>query len=198
MNQPCAYCSANATYRDRESGVCLCPAHARLEVTGPRGKAPRPPLTVRPATPADRPRIADLANYFWGETEVECFDRTYQVDTLPAYVTCDGDEIIGVAVYAREEDATTLVMINVLPRWQGRGVGRGLIAAVTEVARAEGAERLIVATTNDDLPAVGLYQQLGFTITDVVVGKLLEHHGGVETGFAGIPVRDEIQMELTL
>ena len=194
----CAYCDANALYRDRESSVYLCPVHARLEVTGPRGEAPRPPLTVRPATPADRPRIAELADYFWGEVQVESFGRSYQVDALPAYVACDGDVIVGAASYAREGDATNLVMLNVLPLWQGRGAARGLIAAVTEMTRAEGAERVIAATTNDDLPALGLYQRLGFTITKVLVGRLLEHHGGVEPGFAGVPVRDEIQMELRL
>jgi len=194
----CAYCDANALYRDRESSVYLCPVHARLEVTGPRGEAPRPPLTARPATPADRPRIAELADYFWGEVQVESFGRSYQVDALPAYVACDGDVIVGAASYAREGDATNLVMLNVLPLWQGRGAARGLIAAVTEMTRAEGAERVIAATTNDDLPALGLYQRLGFTITKVLVGRLLEHHGGVEPGFAGIPVRDEIQMELRL
>jgi ribosomal protein S18 acetylase RimI-like enzyme len=194
----CAYCDANAIYRDRGSGVCLCPVHARLEVTGPRGGAPRPPLTIRPATPADRPRIAELAETFWGEVEVECFDRSYQVDALPATVACDGDEIVGVLSYACEGDAVNLVTLSVLPRWQGRGAARGLIAAVTEAARAEGAVRLIVATTNDDLPALGLYQRLGFVITGVLVGRLLEHHGEVEPGFGGIPVRDEVQMELRL
>jgi ribosomal protein S18 acetylase RimI-like enzyme len=194
----CAYCDANALYRDRESGVFLCSAHARLEVTGLRGEAPRPPLTIRPATSADRPRIAKLADYFWGEIQVESFGRSYRVDALPAYVACDGDEIVGVASYAREGDATNLVMLNVLPRWQGRGAARGLIAAVTKMTRAEGAERVIVATTNDGLPALGLYQRLGFVITGVLVGRMLEHHGGVEPGFGGIPVRDEIQMELRL
>jgi ribosomal protein S18 acetylase RimI-like enzyme len=194
----CAYCDANALYRDRTSCAYLCPAHARLEVTGPRGKAPRPPLTIRPATPADRPRIAELAETFWGEIEIECFDRSYQVDALPAYVACDGDEIVGVASYAREGSAVNLVMLNVLPRWQGRGTARELIATVSAAARAEGADRLIVATTNDDLPALSLYQRLGFTITAVVVGKLVEHHGGVEPGFAGIPVRDEVRMELRM
>jgi len=195
---PCAYCDSKALYRDRESGVCLCPIHARLEVTGPRGEAPRPPLTIRPAIPADRTHIAELANYFWGEVQVESFGHSYQVDALPAYVACDGDDIVGIASYAREGDATNLVMLNVLPLWQGRGAARGLIAAVIKMTRAEGAERIIVATTNDDLPALGLYQRLGFVITGVLVGRLLEHHGGVELGFDGIPVRDEIQMELRL
>jgi ribosomal protein S18 acetylase RimI-like enzyme len=159
---------------------------------------PRPPITIRNATPADRPRIAALADYFWGEVQVESFGRSYQVDVLPAFVACDEDEIVGVASYAREGDATNLVMLNVLPRWQGRGVARGLIAAVTKMTRAEGAKRVITATTNDDLPALGLYQRLGFTIIGILVGRLLEHHGGVELGFDGIPVRDEIQMELRL
>jgi len=196
----CAYCSANALYHDRASGETLCLAHARLEVRGPRGHAPRPPLTIRPAAPVDLPRVAELAAYFWGEIEVECFDHTYQVDTLPATVACDGGEIVGVASYALEDEDKTvnLVMLNVLPRWQGRGAARELIAAVTHVGRIEGAERIVVATTNDDLPALALYQRLGFTITETLTGKLLEHHGGIEPGFAGIPVRDEIRMELRL
>ena len=194
----CAHCDANALYRDRESNFLLCSVHSRLEVVGPRGKAPRPPLTIRPATPEDQPCIAELADFFWGELQVECFDRSYQVDALPAYVACDEDEIVGVASYVREEETTNLVMLNVLPRWQGRGAAGDLITAVTDMARAEGANRVIVATTNDDLPALGLYQRLGFTITEVVVGKLVEHHGGIELGFAGIPVRDEIRMELCL
>jgi len=194
----CAYCETNAVYRDRESGDCLCLAHARLEVTGPRGEVPRPPLAIRPATPADRAHIAELAETFWGEVQIESFGHSYQMDALPAYVACDEDEIVGVASYAREGDATNLVVLNVLPRWQGRGAARGLIAAVTKMTRAEGAGRIIITTTNDDLPALALYQRLGFVITQVLVGKMLEHHGGVKPGFAGIPVRDEIQMELRL
>jgi ribosomal protein S18 acetylase RimI-like enzyme len=194
----CAYCDANAVYRDRESGAYLCLEHARLEVVGPRGDMPRPPLTIRPATPADRPRIAELANTFWGEVEVECFGHSYEVDALLAYVACDDDEIVGVASYACEGDAVNLVMLNVLPRWQGRGAARALIEEVVESARELSAGRVVVATTNDDLPALGLYQRLGFAITSVVVGGMLEHHGGIELGFAGIPVRDEIRMELKL
>ena len=194
----CTYCDAGALYHDRQNGAYLCQAHARLEVTGPRGKPPRPPLTIRPATPADRPRIGELAHYFWGEVEIECFGHTYQVDTLPAYLACDVDEIVGLASYAREGDEVNLVMFNVLLRWQGRGVGRELVMAVADQARTEGVKRVVAATSNDDLLALEFYQRLGFTITEVLVGKLVEHHGKVELGFAGIPVRDEIHLELQL
>jgi len=194
----CAYCDGKALYRDRESSAYLCLEHARLEVTGPRERPTQPPLPIRPATPADRPCIAELAETFWGEVEVECFGHRYRVDALPAYVACDGDQIVGAVSFAREGDTVNLVMLHVLPRWQGRGVARGLIGAVADAARAEGVDRLVVATTNDDLPALGLYQRLGFVITKILVGRVLEHHGGLVSGFAGIPVRDEVQMELRL
>jgi ribosomal protein S18 acetylase RimI-like enzyme len=194
----CAYCDAKALYCDRKSGTHLCPVHAWLAVTGPHRDAPRPPLTIRPTTPEDRARVAELADYFWGEIELECFDRAYRVDELPAYVACDGDEIIGVASYSCEGDTFNLVVLNVLPQWQGRGVAGRLVEAVMQEARSQSAERVVVATTNDDLPALGLYQRLGFEITGVLIGKVLEHHGRVELGFDAIPIRDEIQLELRL
>jgi len=55
--------------------------------------------------------------------------------------------------------------------------------------------RLVVSTTNDDLLALYLYQRFGFRVTEVLPGRLVEHHGGEESGFAGIPVRDEIRLE---
>jgi hypothetical protein len=39
---------------------------------------------------------------------------------------------------------------------------------------------------------------LGFVIEEVVPGHILDHHAGVETGFAGIPMRDEVRLQLTL
>ena len=149
----CTYCDANALYHDRDSGARLCPVHSRLEVSGPRGKAPRPPLTIRPATTADRPRIAELADYFWGEVEVESFGHSYRVDMLPAYVACDEDDIVGLVSYAREGDATNLVMLNVLPQWQGRGAARDLITTVVEITRAQGANRVIVSSTTSQANA---------------------------------------------
>lgn len=73
-----------------------------------------------------------------------------------------------------------------------------MIEAVIEAARRAGADRLVVATTNDDLPALALYQRLGFAIKGLQAGQLIEHHEGTEPGFAGLPVRDEIQLEMRL
>lgn len=200
----CRYCDGAAVYRDRTTGDYLCRSHAWVEVTGPRASVTpvrdqldAPPV-IRTATAADRSGIAQLTMRFWGEAEIDCFGSNYPVAELDAYVACVDDSIVGNASYAREGDALDLVALNVLPEWQGWGLGQALMDAVIGQARACGAARVVLATTNDNLLALMMYQRLGFVITGVQVGTLVEHHGTVEYGFGGIPVRDEIQMELRL
>ncbi len=190
----CSFCDANAQYRDPHSGQYACLAHSCLQITVQGRAGGVEPPAVRPAEMADRAAIAALAHHFWGEVEVECFGWAYDVRDLPAFVACDGDRIVGLLSYAVAGDALNLVMLNVLPDWQGRGAGRALIAAVEALARAQGVARLVVATSNDDLPALYFYQRCGFSLSGLAAGRLVEHHGGEEPGFAGIPVRDEIQL----
>lgn len=192
----CALCEENAQYRDRTTGQYVCPGHARLEVVAADGAGNDvPPLIVRRATPADRDVIEALMLYFWGETAVECFDREYDVPHLPAFLVCEGSEVMGLLAYAEEDGALNLVVLNVLPQVQGRGGGRALLEAVLVEARSRSLARLVVSTTNDDLLALYLYQRFGFRVMGVLPGRLVEHHGGEESGFAGIPVRDEIRLE---
>jgi GNAT superfamily N-acetyltransferase len=193
----CAYCDAQPFFRDPESGAYLCPTHAWLEVTGPRSDTPRPPLTICPATSGDRAAISTLADRFRRGFDVLRCCQPPQVGGLPAYVACDDGTIVGAASYTCAGDVFDLVMLNVLPQWRGRGVATGLINAVVQEARTQGVNRVFATVTNDDLPGLGLFQRLGFVITGVLVGRLAKS-GSVESGFDGIPVRDEIQLELTL
>ena len=73
---------------------------------------------------------------------------------------------------------------------------------MAETARAAGCARVHLATTNDNLPALRLYQRHGFVLAAVRLD-------GVEvsrrrkpqipaTGHAGIPIRDELVLERTL
>jgi N-acetylglutamate synthase-like GNAT family acetyltransferase len=145
----------------------------------------------------DRAQIMDLAEYFRHDSQVLRYCYTPEADALPAYVAADDGTIVGAASYRCVGNVLNLVMLNVQPQWRGRGVVTELIAAVLQEAGAQGVERVFATVTNDDLPGLGLFQRLGFTITGVLVGRLART-GGVEPGFDGIPVRDEIQLELRL
>ncbi len=193
----CAFCDARPQFRDRHTGQYLCLEHARLDVVAAGGRSPGPSLTVRPATAADCDRVKELALYFWDETEVDCFGREYDVLACPAFLACDGGDIVGMASYAVEPgwDALVLVMLNVLPACQDRDGGGALIAALVEAAARLERARILVATSNDDLLALAFYQRHGFHLVELIPGVIARHHGGELVGFSGIPVRDEIHLE---
>jgi ribosomal protein S18 acetylase RimI-like enzyme len=194
----CALCGEPAWYRCAQTGVFVCPRHARMEVVSAKEGGQRRAFIVRDAGPQDRDLLKELALHFWGETEVECFDGLYDVLELSTFVAEVEGDLAGFLSYAVEGERMNLVMLNVLPEYQRRGVGQALLEAAVELARGSGLERVVVATSNDDLPALGLYQRRGFVISEVVPGRILEHHRGEEEGFAGIAIRDEIRLELSL
>ncbi len=194
----CHYDDLDAHYRCAQTGEYVCLNHARLDVVSVATRAKPEPLPVRAAGSRDREAIASVAGAYWGETEVECFGSTYNVLALPAFVAYCEDSVAGVLCYTLEEDRLIVVMLNVHPEYQGRRTARSLLAAAEAEARKRGLARLAVATSNDDLPALYLYQRCGFAITGVVARSLLDHHGREELGFASIPVRDEIRLELSL
>jgi ribosomal protein S18 acetylase RimI-like enzyme len=127
---------------------------------------------------------------------VDCFDRQYDVLACPAFLACDGEKVVGLASYAEETAwrAVILVVLNVLPGYQGRGGGRALLQALCKETVARGMSRVLVATSNDNLMALAFYQRLGFRITEIAVGRIAEDHGGAFPGFGGIMVRDEIRL----
>jgi ribosomal protein S18 acetylase RimI-like enzyme len=194
----CAFCDEPAWYRCPHTEEYICARHATVQVVAWNAKREPEPSIVRAAGEQDNARLQELAIHFWGETEVECFDREYDVLTLPAFVGLKNDHAVGFVSYSVEEDTMNLVMLNVLPEHQGRGLGSALLAKAVLEARELGLSRLVVATSNDDVPALYYYQRSGFQIEEVVPGRIAEHHGGLEEGFAGISVRDEIRMQLVL
>ncbi|HEY3725575.1 MAG TPA: GNAT family N-acetyltransferase [Solirubrobacteraceae bacterium] len=56
-----------------------------------------------------------------------------------------------------------LAELYVVPGHRGRGIGRALMEASIELARAEGADHMDLGTGENDTAARALYESLGFT-----------------------------------
>jgi ribosomal protein S18 acetylase RimI-like enzyme len=56
-----------------------------------------------------------------------------------------------------------LAELYVVPKRRGRGLGRALMEAAIEAARAEGATHMDLGTGEDDAAARALYESLGFS-----------------------------------
>jgi ribosomal protein S18 acetylase RimI-like enzyme len=56
-----------------------------------------------------------------------------------------------------------LAELYVVPAERGRGLGRALMEAALDLARAEGADHIDLGTGEDDVAARALYESLGFS-----------------------------------
>jgi len=82
---------------------------------------------------------------------------------------------------------------------QGRGVGRALLAAGEEALRATGVRRAWLATTNDNLAALALYQKAGWRLSALRPGGIDELRRTIKPGIGivgehGIALRDELEL----
>jgi ribosomal protein S18 acetylase RimI-like enzyme len=143
--------------------------------------------------------IGSLVRVFWGEPEQVLFSRTIRVEEEPAFVASVGGEVAGFLSYSEfGSDEFMIAALAVRPEYQGCGIGRALVLAVERQAKKEAKKRILVATSNDDLPALAFYQLLGFQLFEVVPNAIAEKHGTLEKGVGDIPVRDELHLQKTL
>jgi ribosomal protein S18 acetylase RimI-like enzyme len=129
----------------------------------------------RDATRDDAPTIAWLLYAFNREYD----DPTPEPEPLAERVRAllDGgdtrialaDDDAGVAVLRFRPSLWTtalecyLAELYVVPERRGQGLGRALLAHALDVARAAGADRIDLGTSEDDVAARALYERMGFT-----------------------------------
>jgi len=157
-------------------------------------------LEVRPAAEADRGWVRELLRERWGSPMTVRRGETVDAAGLSAFLALEGDRPVGLATYAVRDGECELVTIDALE--EGRGVGSALLEAVRAAARAAGCSRLWLVTTNDNLRALRFYQRRGFALTALRPGALAESRrlkpSIPAVGLHGIPLRDELELELDL
>jgi ribosomal protein S18 acetylase RimI-like enzyme len=192
----CEYCGKDAVYKCGVCGRLLCGEHAKLR-TVCRSCVSKRSLNHsvnKVVSKEEKGKIREMVKWFWGEQEQVAFDRKFVVAELHAYVAKTGNNVIGFISYAEAKDAILIVALGILPRYQGVGVGRSLVEKVEAEAEKMRKNRLLVSTSNDDLPALAFYQSLGFQIYEVKPDVIAEKHGRVLKGVGDLPIRDELRL----
>lgn len=184
----CSRCGKFVDWEDAHVQV-VCTCRPRLEL---------PPVLVREATESDRAAARELFERDFGRTEIVSFGEVMNIDAMPALVAVMYDEPSGALAYRLLGDALHIVALATDPMWQRSGVGGHLIAEAELLARRLELARLLVSTTNDNLPALYFYQRRGYRLIELVPDSFVRQTGRVVPGFAGIPVRDEIRLEKRL
>lgn len=157
-------------------------------------------LVIRPRFDSDGVWVADVARDRWGTRTVVAHGVRYRPAELPGFVAWQGHDRVGLVTYHVQGPACEIVTLDSLQ--PGLGVGTALIAAVRRAAVAAGCRRLWLITTNDNTDALRFYQKRGFRLVAVhrdAVSESRQLKPEIPlVGADGIPIRDEIELEMML
>jgi ribosomal protein S18 acetylase RimI-like enzyme len=156
--------------------------------------------TLRRLTPADLAQVRQWWRARWAGEMVVVHGAVIHPDPLDGFVAVDEGNWVGLITYYIEAEDCEIVSLDSLK--ENQGIGTALVRAVIEAARQAGCRRVHLVTTNDNLTALKFYQKLGFALAVIhrnamdAVRRLKPEVPMI--GEHGIPLRDEIELELKL
>ena len=105
------------------------------------------------------------------KVEAECFDSGFALETfnkeiknpLAYYVVAvDGEIPVGYCGIWNVCGEAEVIDIGVFSEYRNRGIGKGLFEAVFQYMRENGVGTLNLEVREDNIPAIRLYEKLGF------------------------------------
>jgi GNAT superfamily N-acetyltransferase len=157
-------------------------------------------MDIRALSGEDRDWVERFVQEHWGAPIVVGRGRSWRPAELPGFAVYEDERCVGLATYEIEDDACELVTIDALV--EGEGIGTALLEAVKEAARTNGCTRVRLVTTNNNVRALLFYQKRGFRLVALIPGGVAELRklkpSIPEVDAAGLPIRDELHLELRL
>ncbi len=154
-------------------------------------------VDVRPFSHADRVWAEEVATAEFGGAVQARRGELLDVLALPGFVAERGGRPVGLVTYRREDAECELAFLVALERH--RGIGTALVDALKRAVADCG--RIWLVTTNDNLDALRFYQRRGFRLSALRPGAVDEARRTLKpeispVGEFGIPIRDELELEL--
>jgi ribosomal protein S18 acetylase RimI-like enzyme len=151
-------------------------------------------------TAADLPRLRLFWQEHWDDEFVVAHGIIFHPENMSGFIALDDNEWIGIITYTFLETDCEIISIDSLR--ENEGIGTALIEKVVEEAKVNQCRRVHLTTTNDNLHGLGFYQKRGFRLCALRVNAMDEarklKHGIPLIGENGIPLRDEIELEMAL
>jgi GNAT superfamily N-acetyltransferase len=160
----------------------------------------RAAMQIRPLGLEDGAWLEQFVLERWGAPTVVGHGRVFRVADLPGFVALEDREPAGLVTYSIEDDACEIVTIDSVT--EGMGIGSALVEAVARTARETGCRRLWLITTNDNLRLLRFAQRRGFSLVALRPNAVDESRKLKpeipHLGLHGIPIKDELELELLL
>jgi len=149
----------------------------------------------------DREDVARFIERHWQSRVVMSSGKTFYPHLEQGFIERRGAEIVGLLTY-RFDDAGCMEILTLNSTLEGQGIGSLLMLSAIDRARQSNCKKIWLTTTNDRLRVVDFHQRLGFRLTQVKLG-VVEEARKIKpqiplTGERGVPIRDELVMELEI
>lgn len=157
-------------------------------------------IKIRKTNSSDLEWIRNLFINNWGGDFIVSRGKIQKPENLEGFIAEENGEKVGLVTLNIEEDEMEIVAMNSLkPR---KGIGTLLLQKVVSAAKEKNMKRLWLITTNDNLNALKFYQKNNFYLVKVHPGAIAESRKIKpqipEIGEGGIPIKDEIELEIAL
>lgn len=155
---------------------------------------------VRRLRALDRDFVTDFLDSNHVSPAVVSRGRLHAAESLPGFVALQDSDPVGLLVYAVADAQLEIIILHTVV--DRIGLGSSLLREAKKAARRLDCRRIWVVVTNDDTKAMGFYQRNGFRIVAFYaeardVARAMRPDLP-ELGVDGIPVHDEIELELSL
>ena len=137
-------------------------------------------MIFSPSSSQDLPKLKKVAESSFLETPDSSLEEWFSFEQMQKYIdegrgmcikaVSDDGEIVGM-IYAQQEnpingkeglDKWIIVIASVKAGVTGSGIGSGLLKAMEEFVRKQGASKMFVYTNRDDEQVVHFYQKNGY------------------------------------
>lgn len=157
-------------------------------------------ITIRDAAASDQDWIEDFITKRWGSNRVVSSGVMHDVPQLPGFIAWRSGVRVGLLSYQTVEKEFEIVTLDSVE--EKVGIGSAMVSKAVDLARKSSCKRVWLITTNDNMPALRFYQKRGFHLVAI-------HRNALESsrrlkpeipqiGLYGIPLRDEIELEIPL
>lgn len=157
-------------------------------------------INIRAIESSDRDWIEKLLVERWGSAKIFVHGEAFFPADLHGFIAVQNAKPCGLITFNIQDETCEIITLDALI--SDLGIGTQLIESTKQKARSKGCQRLRLVTTNDNLNALAFYQKRGFRLTVLRVGAVdISRKIKPEIplmGENGIPIRDELELELDL
>lgn len=127
------------------------------------------------------------------------FERRFRpegLDSLASLIVRDGDQTAGVCLIARQGWTSRVAAMAIAPPFRSQGVGKRMMTQVIDEARERGDIRMVLEVIEQNPPAIGLYEHVGFSKVQRLIGYRKIASGGSDQNLERIDPSEVVRRQV--